>query len=271
MQRLTRVMYIIILIAGVSAASAADRETIAIIGTGDMGGSFGPRFAELGYPVVYGSRDPASETVKSLLETTGHGATATTQEAAAQQGDIVLLAVPWPPMEQVAQNLGNLDGKIVIDVSSTWTQGEDGYPVSRVSQSGAELIQGWNPAAKVVKTLGTMSSEVIDDPMFAGGIVTMPIAGNDPEARQRVGQLVAELGMDPVDFGPLTMAGYIDALQILYMIPILQRRDEHWEFYFRRTADWTCKWRDDWSTPVADADRLPEMPNTQDPLVPCPD
>ena len=107
--------------------------------------------------------------------------------------------------------------------------------------------------------------------MFAGGIVTMPIAGNDPEARQRVGQLVAELGMDPVDFGPLTMAGYIDALQFLYMIPILQRRDEHWEFYFRRTADWTCKWRDDWSTPVADADRLPEMPNTQEPLVPCPD
>jgi len=79
-------------------SSPSQKEVIAIIGTGDMGDSFGPRFAELGYPVVYGSRDPASEKVKSLLETTGHGATATTQEAAAQQGDIVLLAVPWPPV-----------------------------------------------------------------------------------------------------------------------------------------------------------------------------
>ena len=180
-------------------SSPSQKEVIAIIGTGDIGGPFGPRFAELGYSVVYGSRDPASEKVKSLLETTGHGATATTQEAAAQQGDIVLLAVPWPPMEQVAQNLGNLDGKIVIDVSSTWTQGEDGYPVSRVSQSGAELIQGWNPAAKVVKALGTMSSEVIDDPMFAGGIVTMPIAGNDPEARQRSRQQQPQEGRGPAE------------------------------------------------------------------------
>ena len=36
-----------------------DRETVAIIGTGDLGDSFGPRLAKLGYRVVYGSRNPA--------------------------------------------------------------------------------------------------------------------------------------------------------------------------------------------------------------------
>jgi len=33
-----------------------------------MGDSLGPRFAELGYRVVYGSRKPESDNVKSLVE-----------------------------------------------------------------------------------------------------------------------------------------------------------------------------------------------------------
>ena len=65
---------------------AADKETIAIIGTGDLGDSFGQRLAELGYPVVYGSRTPDSERVKAVVEKTGHGATARTQMEAAAQG-----------------------------------------------------------------------------------------------------------------------------------------------------------------------------------------
>ena len=36
--------------------SAADRETVALIGTGDMGDSLGPRLASLGYHVVSGTR-----------------------------------------------------------------------------------------------------------------------------------------------------------------------------------------------------------------------
>jgi len=60
------------------------KETIALIGTGDFGNSFGPRLAALGYPVVYGSRNPESDKVKALLKKTGHGSTATTQKDAAQ-------------------------------------------------------------------------------------------------------------------------------------------------------------------------------------------
>ena len=54
------------------------------------------------------------------------------------------------------------------------------------------------------------------------------------------------------------------------MIPLLQRRDEEWEFYFRRNTDWVCRWQDDWSRPVYNAGDLADMPETQDPLRPCP-
>ena len=104
-------------------AGAADKETIAIIGTGDLGDSFGQSLAALGYPVVYGSRTPDSDRVKAVVEKTGHGATATTQMEAAAQGDIVFLPITWPAMETAAKSLGNLDGKIVIDHSIPWEIG----------------------------------------------------------------------------------------------------------------------------------------------------
>ncbi len=99
------------------ADSAETRTVVAIIGTGDMGDSLGPRFAELGYAVVFGSRYPDGEKAQGVAHLTGSGARVTTQRDAAQAGEIVILAVPWPAMETVAQNLGSLDGKIVIDIS----------------------------------------------------------------------------------------------------------------------------------------------------------
>lgn len=252
-----------------SLTNAEERETIAIIGTGDLGDSFGQRLASLGYSVVYGSRTPDSERVKALVELTGHGSSATTQQSAAKLGDIIFLPIPWPAMETAAQSLGSLDGKIVIDVSIPWTQGDDGYPKLSVETSSAELIQKWNPDAKVVKGLGTMGSMIIDNPVTAGGIVTIPLASNHRDAKQRVAQIVDELGLDPVDFGPLRMARSIEAMQLIYMIPLLQRRTEEWEFFFRRNADWVCQWEDDWTDPVFDANNLAEMPDKQDPPVPC--
>ena len=140
----------------ISICHAADQQTVAVIGTGDMGDSLGPRFAELGYQVVYGSRNPDSDKVKALVSKTGNHASATTPMEAAQQGEIVLLLVPWPPMEKVAQSLGDLDGKIIIDVSMPFEQGEDGYPKHLLKTSSAEMIQTWNPSAKPHRELGVL-------------------------------------------------------------------------------------------------------------------
>ncbi|MCH8136724.1 MAG: NADPH-dependent F420 reductase [Proteobacteria bacterium] len=244
--------------------------TVAIIGTGDMGDSLGPRFAELGYRVVYGSRNPDSEKAQNLVALTGNNASVTTQMQAAQAGDIVVLAVGWPAMETVARNLGSLDGKIVIDMSMPVEQAEDGYYVSLVETSSAEMIQSWNPGARVVKAFATQASYVIDDPDVVGGPVTVPIAADDREAKEQVARIVAAMGLDPVDAGPLRLSREIEALQRLYMVPLLQRRGAAWEPYFRRSSFWECIWEDDWSDPVADAGKLADIPETQDPPKPCP-
>jgi predicted dinucleotide-binding enzyme len=255
-----------------ASASAAESENtvIAIIGTGDMGDSLGPRLASLGYPVVYGTRDPDSDKSQQLLKLTGHDAIATTPAEAASRGRIVILAVPWPAMENVAQNLGSLAGKIVVDISMPSVQGDDGYHVPLLETSSAEMIQSWNPDALLVKAFATQGSFVVDNPDAVGGPATVPIASDDRAAKEAVARLAAEMGLDPVDAGPLRMAREIEALQRLYMVPILQRRAAAFEPYFRRSYYWECFWGDDWTEPVADADDLAVMPDTQGPARPCP-
>lgn len=243
---------------------------IAIIGTGDMGDSLGPRFVELGYEVIYGSRDPDGEKAQAVVRLTGGDAIATTQRDAAQAGDIVILAVPWPAMETVAQNLGPLDGKIVIDISFPNEQGDDGYYVPMLETSSPEMIQQWNPGARVMKAFALQASYVIDDPDVVGGPVTIPIAADDREAKEEIAKIIVEMGLDPVDAGPLRYSRELEAMQRLYGVPFFQRRQAAWEFYFRRSYYWECIWQDDWSDPVVDANKLPRIPETQGEARECP-
>ena len=260
----------LLLAMNVAAMAANTKPVVAIIGTGDMGDSLGPRFAELGYTVVYGSRNPDGQKAQAVLEQTGAGARVTTQQEAAQAGDIVILAVPWPAMETVAQSLGSLDDKIVIDISFPNEQGDDGYYVPMLETSSAEMIQQWNPGARVMKTFALQASYVIDDPGAVGGPVTIPIAADDREAKEQVARIIVEMGLDPVDAGPLRYSRELEAMQRLYGVPFFQRRQAAWEFYFRRRYYWECIWQDDWSDPVADADDLPQVPETQGEAMDCP-
>jgi predicted dinucleotide-binding enzyme len=257
-------------------SSPSQKEVIAILGTGDMGDSFGPRLAELGYKVVYGSRNTESDRVLALLENTGQGATAPTNDIAAQRADVVFLALPWGPMEQIIKSLGDMEGKTVIDLS--WPESEladDGYYRMTVETSGAEVIQEWIPKAMVVKAFGTTGTNVIDDPNDAGGPVTIPIASDHRHAKEVTARITAELGMDPVDAGPLRMARNIEAMMELYMVPLFQGRDTGWEFYFRRTNYWMCnKYTGgdgvEWGLSDSDTANLADMPQTQGKPTPCP-
>jgi predicted dinucleotide-binding enzyme len=174
-------------------SSHPQKEIIAILGTGDMGNSFEPRLAKLGYRIVYGSRNPHSEKVVALVEKTGNGATAMTSDMAARKAEIVFLALPWAPMEQIIKSLGDMEGKTIIDLS--WPESEvadDGYYRITTEPSGAEIIQGWIPKALVVKAFGTTGSNVIDDPNDAGGPVTIPIASDHRHANEVTARIAAE-------------------------------------------------------------------------------
>ena len=71
--------------------------------------------------------------------------------------------------------------------------------VALVETSSAEMIQSWNPGARVVKAFATLGSYVVDNPAVVGGPVTVPIASDDREAKEQVARIIAAMGLDPVD------------------------------------------------------------------------
>jgi predicted dinucleotide-binding enzyme len=196
-------------------ASGASAETIAIIGTGNVGAALGQRFASVGHRVVYGSREPSREDVQRLVAQTGYGARAATQIEAVANAEIVVLAVPWDAAESLASTLGDLGGRIVIDPTNPRRIAEDGLRDYAFDDSNAERIQARAPTARVVKALSTLGTATMLDPASAGGVVSVPIAGDDAAAKAVVARLVAGIGLEPVDVGPLRYAHVIEGLHYL--------------------------------------------------------
>jgi len=203
-----------IAMAGLCPQDAA-AETVAMIGTGNVGAALGRRFAENGHKVVYGSRDPSAADVRDLVAATGHGAVATTQTQAAAQGDIVILAVPWSAAEDVVRALPDLRGKIVVDPTNPRVMASDGFADFPVEDSNAERIARLAPGAHVVKAFSTLGAETMLDPRLAGGPVTVPIVGDDRAAKERIAVLTREIGLEAVDVGPLRHARIIEGLHYL--------------------------------------------------------
>jgi predicted dinucleotide-binding enzyme len=208
---------------GFAAPLSAIAETIAVIGTGSVGSALGPRFAEIGYTVVYGSRTPQRDDVRALVTATSNGATATTPAKAAQMADIVLLAVPWTVAEDALISLGDLSGKIIIDPVNPRVITEEGLADYPSFVSNAERLQALAPRSRVVKAFSTFSSDTMVDPGLVNHPITIPIAGNDADAKSVVADICHRLGFETIDFGPVRYAHIIEGF---YLVRMNARQDD---------------------------------------------
>jgi len=189
---------------------------IGIIGSGNVGGTLGTRWAKAGHAVTFGSRDPGTPDMKQLLARAGSNAHAATLQATAKCGDVLLLATPWPVTKEVVQGLGDLTGKVLIDATNPLLPDLSGLAVG-ANTSGAEQVAGWARGATVVKAFNTVGSNIMENPAFGADQPVLFFCGEDAGAKGKVKQLVDELGFEGVDAGPLTQARLIEPFALLWI------------------------------------------------------
>lgn len=150
------------------------------------------------------------------LERQGHEVQAVGNDAAAVReaaswAEVVILAVPFGALDEVARNVDEaVAGKTVIDVTNALDADMDlalGY-----STSGAEELQKKLPNAHVVKAFNTVFAMHMDTGHLGERHLTAFAAGDDTDAKATALSLADDIGFDAVDAGPLQNARLLEPL-----------------------------------------------------------
>jgi predicted dinucleotide-binding enzyme len=180
---------------------------IGIVGAGHIGGNCATQFAKGGHEVKLSGRDPSK--LEPLANEIGDAAGVGTPAEAAEFGEVVVLAVPWPAFDDAVASAGGLEGRIVIDTTNDYGRGDQ----TPDGQTQAQFHAAKVPGARYTKSFNTLTSgfqaEVADRP--EGERVVQWVCGDDEEAKRVVIGLIADAGYAPVDLGGNADAGVMES------------------------------------------------------------
>jgi len=175
---------------------------IGIIGAGFIGRAVARLAVKHGHEVmISNSRDPRTLTSAMI----SIGCRIGTATDAVEFGDVVLLAIPFFALEDIAP--GPFAGKVLLDATNYYPARDDQIPALDNGQATtSELVARHFAGAKVVKAFNAILERDIEPdarPVGAPDRRALPIAGDDALAKATVAELLGELGFDVVDAGVL--------------------------------------------------------------------
>lgn len=193
-----------------------EQQVIAILGGGGaLGSGIAKRLARTGYKVIIGSRDPARAMDTANALNAGNTlpliSTATYTEAAAQAG-IIIVTVPFAAQRQTLEAVQPAIGsKLVIDCTVPLKPPKVGLVQLPPEGSAAELARlTLGPGARLAATLHNVSAKLLEKEGPVDGDVL--VFADDDSVRAEAAQIVAALGLNPVEAGPLANAVAAEAM-----------------------------------------------------------
>lgn len=174
-----------------------------------VGQAISARLAELGHDVMIGTRDPnklgewheshPDVKIGSFAGTAGHGEIVFNATNGAASLDVLNLA-----------GESNLNGKVLVDISNPLDFSMGMPPSLLVSNTDSlgEQIQRAHPQVKVVKTLNTVTANVMAyRQQVADGDHHMFVSGNDVQPKVQVIDILKSFGwIHILDLGDITTA-----------------------------------------------------------------
>jgi predicted dinucleotide-binding enzyme len=185
---------------------------IAIIGLGRIGSPLAQEIVAGGQAVVLAARDQSKAT--ALANRLGPQASIASIQEAITRADVVIVAVPFDVIKEIAVRFGDLlKGKIVVDPSNPVASDENGR-LQRVlpeGQSSGSVIAGLLPeGARFVKAFGTVSAEsLVAETRRTPNRAVLFYATDDAGAGDAIERLIQTAGFEPVSAG-----GVKDCLRI---------------------------------------------------------
>lgn len=183
---------------------------ITIIGAGNMGSAFVKQLVRAGHQVRIASRDGAKA---AQLAAAHPGAKAVEIAGAADGADTIVLATGYDSAIAALSSVGDLQGKVVIDITNPLTPDYMGLTLGHNS-SAAEEIAKAVPGAEVVKGFNTVFAQVLNEgsDFGHGRRVSVFVASDSARAKQTATALAQSMGFEVVDAGGLKNARYLEPL-----------------------------------------------------------
>ncbi len=180
-----------------------------------MGAALARLWAAAGHRVLLSyARDPRQ--LQALAAGLPQARAGTVAEAVAF-GEVLLLAVPYPSLDEVLAEAPAFAGKVLLTCVSglrpDFSGQTTGLPSPR-TESVAEEIARRLPGAQVVEAFNTTFAEVLQAPsrQLGGETPSVFYCGDHPAANAQAAALIAECGYQPQDAGPLVHARVLETL-----------------------------------------------------------
>lgn len=184
-------------------------------GTGPAGIGLGARLARAGHEVYIGSRsaeraEAAAAKVRALVP--DGTITAGTNEDAIAPAEVVMLTVKDDAQRETIRRIADrLAGKIIVSMANPLRVGNrTATVVQQPEGSLAEEAQADAPDAHVVSAFHEVRVDKfadLDRPIDSDTLV----CGDDDRAKRTVMGLARDVGVRPVDAGPLVNSRYVEA------------------------------------------------------------
>ncbi len=181
---------------------------VTVIGAGNMGSAFVKQLTRAGHQVTVTARNLEKA---QAVAAANPGAIAVVAANAAAAADVVVLATGYDDAVAALNSVGDLAGKVVIDITNPLTADYMGLTLGH-STSASEEIAKAIPGAEVVKAFNTVFAQVLSDGADFGNGQTVPVfvASDSERARHSAKALAESMGFATVDAGGLKNARYLE-------------------------------------------------------------
>jgi 8-hydroxy-5-deazaflavin:NADPH oxidoreductase len=182
--------------------------SVGFIGSGPLTQALADHLVAAQIPVlISNSRGPDSLT-ELTVELGDRAKAATVQQAA--EADLVILALPFLRVPELADVIADWTGRIVVDATNQFAEYAPVYRgyVDLGEETGSEWVARHLPGATIIKAFNAMyASYLAADPRHTDGRQVVFYAGDDSTACADFDQLIGGLGFAPVYVGGLRDGG----------------------------------------------------------------